>query len=451
MNGRHPKDELLERYVFAPESIQDIEELEAHLRECVKCGEQVALIREFEQELPNAETWRVADALAVSGSVPGWMLEELARARDEDAAARELLEPFLASPAAFQQSAILTDSVFQTAGVVRELVRASEAAREDRPRHALALADAAITIAESFPPTAYHPHVLASLRGQAWRERANALRYVGRYPDVLAAVDAADLAFRAAPVAEFDLARVDFIRGTALWKMERYDAALPFARRSREVFRRYGDVKREVHAGLLEGGILFDALQHREALECFLALEPLAEASDDAATTGYLMNATGAAYQELAEIDRAAVYFRRALSHYEHLGMEIEKLRTSWSIAKLMIPLGSAYLAVVRLREVAAGFDERGSLSDAALVSLDVAEQLVLAGKFDDVAILSRQLIDRFTAAGMLTSALTALQFLREAAESGLITASHIAHVRTFFRRLSDEPALLFDAPPSER
>jgi hypothetical protein len=81
-------------------------------------------------------------------------------------------------------------------------------------------------------------------------------------------------------------------------------------------------------------------------------------------------------------------------------------------------------------------------------VRLDIAEQQVLAEEYDDVVDLCRELIDQFTRAGMLASAITALQYLRDAAGAGCATASDVVYIRTFLTRLKREPELPF-APPS--
>jgi len=69
---------------------------------------------------------------------------------------------------------------------------------------------------------------------------------------------------------------------------------------------------------------------------------------------------------------------------------------------------------------------------------------------FEEVEDLCRTAIRQFETAGVPHSseALTALTFLREAAEQRRATQEIVWHVRTYIKRLPDEPALLFAPAP---
>jgi hypothetical protein len=61
---------------------------------------------------------------------------------------------------------------------------------------------------------------------------------------------------------------------------------------------------------------------------------------------------------------------------------------------------------------------------------------------------LAKHLFDVFTNAGMLTGALSALAYIKEAAAAGTLTTDHLHAVRTFLRRAQRQPDLLFLPPP---
>lgn len=450
MSSPHPDDDMLERYALQPETIADADELESHLRDCTKCGEFVAAVKAFEQHLANPETWQIDATLTGEKRAPRGITDGLRDLRIEDEEGAYLLDPIVGSPVVFERANIQEDRRYFTAGVVRRLARASADAREDQPRHALRLAQTAVFIAERLSSASYDRDLIADLRGTAWRECANALRYLGRNQEALMAIDRGADAFREAPAPEFDLARLTLIRGTVFVNMGHLGEALSQARQCSLIFKKYGDVQRKVDAGFLEGGTLFVMKELRAALALFLALEePIAEL-DDPSTRARLANNLAAVYQELQLPQLAAPYFREAIVLYEHLGFEIEKLRTEWNLALLALQSpGNREDALARLRRVAVGFETRGSLGDAALVKLDVAEQQVLAEEYDEVVDLCRELIEQFMSAGMLASAITALQYLRDAAAVGRATSSDVGHIRTFLTRLKREPELLFAPPPA--
>lgn len=445
----HPDEEKLDRYAFHPEAMGDIESIELHLRDCHECGEYVAAVRAFAEHVSHPESWLVDLTFISKKQTPTQIAKFMEALGIEDEVAALLLQPVVASPAAFREAAVHNDIRFRTAGAVRYLVERSIELRETQPMHAQHLADSAVIIAEQLPPARYARDLLLDLQGNAWCERANALRYLGEYPAALVSIEHARDAFSQSRIAEFDLARVDFIQATILWKMGRHDEALTLVHRSYGVFSAYGDLQREVDCGFLEGGILFETKQYDSALTLFLNLRGPVEDLNHLEARARLANNIAAAYQETGWASLAAPFFFEALRLYESLNLEIERLRTEWSLGLLALrTLGATPDVVSRLRNVAAGFSERGSVSDAALVWLDIAEQQVLVEDYDGIVELARHLIERFTAVGMLTSAVTALQYLREAASSRALSKSDIGHLRSFFQRLGREPEFAF-IPPS--
>lgn len=443
----HPTAETLAAFAVNPQEPSG-REVGTHIGGCEQCRREVASIEAFCKQLAHREMWRAVDAPPGPSSPPPRVAHQFESLRFEDEIAEFLLEPVLNNPETLRAT-LLADTRYRSAGVVRRLIAASESARDESPLRALALADVGVVLAERLDPAHYEPVIFDSVRGAAWRERANVLRTLGRHAEALTAIEQAEEAFRRTPVAEIDLARVDYIRATVLRAMQRYDEALPYARAAGEVFRDFGETIREVHAGLLEGAILFDMHQPRMAVERFRPLLAAAEEIDDGATLGFLHNALGASLQESGDVAEAARHFQQAAALFEHLGMEVERLRTSWSLALVAVRRGDVQRGLTMLTEVACGFDRRGCAGDAALVLLDVAEQHVLAGRNTEVTALCRQLVDRFTAAGMLEGAVLALRYLQEAAAANRATAGTVRHVSQFIRRLEREPALLF-APPQD-
>jgi hypothetical protein len=88
-------------------------------------------------------------------------------------------------------------------------------------------------------------------------------------------------------------------------------------------------------------------------------------------------------------------------------------------------------------------------LTDEALVALDMMDTLHLLARDGEIVVLAAEIIQTFTNAGMLTSALTAFAYLREAAARGAVTPRLTKHVRGFLSDLERQPALLF-CPPNE-
>lgn len=443
----HYDETALQEYLDDPESVADRAALEMHLALCRTCRALLDELRTFDALLSNDGLWESAGP---GGEPP----EEIRVMADllagEDEQAEQLLAPLLVSPASFRRANVTTMPAARTAGVVRRLCTESRELRERQPMHALVLADAAIAIADQLPRERYPDPLIDELRGTAWLERANVLRYLGRYPEGLDATDIAARAFSLSRVAPYSLALVDYLRAVIFVETERAAEALRLVRKAARVFRQFGEDDRYVHAKLVEASVLFDQNRYRQARELFLALVRLAKGLGDATTLARLYGNVANCQLRLHELESAEVYFARALSLYEALGLETERIRTRWNIGCLRIAAGDLADGLARLREARREFEALGIRTDAALVTLDLAEALLATGKAPaarEAAALCGSIVESFTAVGMTGPALTALAFLREAFETGRATPRLVRHVRDYLETRPDQTGSPFLPP----
>jgi len=442
-------DELaLQEYLDDPEAFEGRSDLEMHLAFCRTCNVRLEELRAFEATLSSNELWSVAEAGGEESPPELRVLAELLE--QEEAAAEQLLAPLLSSPASFRRANVTARPEMRTAGVVRRLRAESRALRERQPMHALVLADAAIAISDLLPPRRYPDSLLYDLRGGSWLERANVLRYLGRYPEALDATDIAARAFAQSTVAVFSLALVDYLRAVIFVETERRDEALLLVRKCARVFRQFGEDDRYVHAKIVEASVLFDQNQYRDARDLFVSLVRVAKGLGDAGTLARLYANVANCQLRLHELESADVYFARALSLYEALGLETERIRTRWSIGSLRIANGDIPDGLGRLREARREFEQLGLRSDAALVTLDIAEALLASGTSAgarEAAELCASIVESFTSVGMTGHALTALAFLNEAFEAGRATPALVRHVRHYLETRPDHGGHAFVPP----
>ena len=128
----------------------------------------------------------------------------------------------------------------------------------------------------------------------------------------------------------------------------------------------------------------------------------------------------------------ASGYFAQALSLYEALGLETEKIRTRWGLGRLLLGAGKVDEGIDRLREAKREFDSVGLTNEAAQVTLDIVEALLAGGDSSEVTRLCAGLVESFVAAGMTGNALQALGYLREAVASGRADGALVADVRAY-------------------
>ncbi len=438
MSG-HYDEAALQEYLDDPEAFAGRETLESHLAGCADCRGLLGELRAFDDALAADSLWELAGAAA---NEPPEVLRQLAELLEkEDADAAELLGPRVASPVSFRRANIASIPQMRTAGVVRRLCAESRSLRERQPMHALVVADAAIAIADQLAAPRYPQPVLDELRGDGWHERANVLRYLGRHAEALDALDIAERAYSRSPVAVYWNAIVEYSRAVVFIETGRLDEAVRLARKSARVFRQFGEDERYVHAKILEGAVLFDHSRYREARDLFLELIPVAKNLGDATTLARLYLNVANCQLRLDELVSADAYFARALSLYEALGLETERIRTRWSIGSLRIAAGDVADGLARLREARREFEQLGARSDAALVTLDIAEALLAGGTTAgaaEAAELSSALVKSFTDFGMTGNALTALGFLQEAFAAGRVTPQLVRHVREYLETQPD-------------
>ncbi|HEX8254245.1 MAG TPA: tetratricopeptide repeat protein [Thermoanaerobaculia bacterium] len=448
MTGHY--DELaLQDYLDDPASVEDRAEMELHLALCRSCAELLDELRAFDATLAAESVWELADS--AQEEAPGELRTIAAMIAREDSDAAQLLTPLIASPASFRRANITAVPSMRTAGVVRKLASESRALRERQPMHALVLADAAIALADQLPADKYPETMVDELRGGGWLERANVLRYLGRYAEALDATDIAARAYARSPVSVYSMALIGYLRAVIFVETQRLDEALPLVRKAARVFKQFGEDERYVHAKIVEASVLFDQNRYREARDLFLSLVRVAKGLGDATTLARLYGNVANCQLRLHELESADIYFARALSLYEALGLETERIRTRWSIGSLRIANGDVADGLARLREARREVEELGLRSDAALVSLDIAEALLAAGTASgaqQAAELCSSIIESFTSVGMTGHALTALAFLNEAFASGRATPGMVRHVRHYLETRPDHTGNPF-VPPS--
>ncbi len=444
----HYDDDELAQYAFDPGGVPDREAIEEHLRDCPSCTSQLTFIRSIDDGLRDGEPWDIAKYVSPGFDVS--RLVELAERVDaEDAEADALLAPLLESPLRFVWADVSRKERYRSPGVVRVLCRSALAACEKHPLHALDLANAAVSIAEELPVDVYPSRAVFGLRGMAWKDRANALRYLGRYGEALVSLDEAAAAYQQLHANALELAVVDFVRATVLMSGDQFDEALSSVRRGQPVFLEYQEEARYRHARLLEASILFMKRDMHGARPILTDLYDQAERRADRMLTARAAHNLGLVEMEMGDLALAGEHLATALALYSALELTTEAIRTRWSLARLAAARGDFDSALQRFGVVREEFRERGIIVDEALVALDMADLLLTTGEHETARAIASELFVTFRKAGMMTSALTAIGFLNEAAGQGRLTPRLVRHVRGFLERIQRQPELLF-APPHD-
>jgi tetratricopeptide (TPR) repeat protein len=423
-------------------------DIAAHLKECAQCSAHYAEIQWFDDALSVADTWAYPRNLRrVEDSTRAHLSEIASRLSKETAEAERALGPLMANPLPFIWKDVSRKRGFRTAGAVLILCAAANDACERDPLHALNLADAALAIATSFNEAEHYLAVkVHQLSGHAWKERANALRYLGRFPGALDALDQAKREYDRADANPWDLAIVLYNRGVVFSRSARPEDAEQCADEAAAIFEEVGDRVRFIHARMLRATVRYWRQDFAGARDDYRALLTRAQHEGDELLGARLSSAVANCELDLGDARAAEPALYDALRVFEREGMETEVARIRWALSRVPLVEGHFETAIAGLRASRVEAARLGLANVAAYIALDLVEALVAIGaKLTEVQKLCRELFATFKTAGMVNEALTALAYLREATIARTITPEKVRHVRRFLSRLEDQPTLRFD------
>jgi tetratricopeptide (TPR) repeat protein len=439
----HYSDDELAWHALRPSG-----DIAAHLAECTDCAARYADIQRFDEDLSSIGTWTEPRNLRNIEDVARSHLREIARRlANETAEAERSLGKLVSNPLPFIWKDVSRKRGFRTAGAVRVLCLAANDACERDPLHALNLADAAVAIAASFSDTEHYLGIkVHQLLGHAWKERANALRYLGRFPAALDALDHAKRAYERADANPFDLAVLLYMRGVVLSRSARADGAEKCADEAAKIFQATGDRVRYLHARMLRATVRYSQQNFASARDDYRQLLIEARQERDDLLAARLSSAAARCELELGNAKSAEADLLDALRVFEHHNMVTEVARLNWALARVPLVEGRFEVAIVKLRTARLEADRLGLATVVAYVTLDLVEALVATdARLPEVQKLCRDVFTTFKASGMVNEALTALAYLREATRARTLTPEKVRRVRRFLIQFEEQPTLRFD------
>ncbi len=439
----HYDDEALFQYAEGTSPIAG--EIESHVSACERCSSEIGSHREIVEALQTDTTWNDPAPAPRQFVVDVASFAEKARQEDEHAAA--LCDDVLSGPPAWWRQRLRKAENVYTAGMVRQLLDRMRQLINSSPANALQVTAMAIEIANALDIAAYPCDYVIKLRAQACRDHAYVLAFMGRNVEAIDFADRSKRLFDQVPMPEYDLARLALVKANILRWVDRVEEAIVLTREAAETFLRFGDAPRYINARITEGVMLYVSGAVEKALAVWSSLEnhPALEPSSAPLLSLNIANC----YGDLHQPERAVEYLQRCIPEFEMLGMETERTRSRWTLGRMLMTAGKLHDAAPILRTSWREFEQLELVGDAALAALDLAETLLTVGETEEVPAICRDVITRFTSAGMASRALTALSFLREAVAIGQATPVLVRHVSAFLRELPAEQPRLFAPPPA--
>jgi len=195
--------------------------------------------------------------------------------------------------------------------------------------------------------------------------------------------------------------------------------------------------------------VLFYRREFAPAADVFEQLRAYAKANDDAIGMARHSYNMATCFLELGDGMRAAPLLLDARKTFKERDVRTWLVRTDWMLGVLARVTGRFEESIALLRAAKEASEALALPEEAAHITLDLIESLLLAGSTREISSLCSEVMRYFRRSGRLRQALTAAAFLKEAAAHGNVRVETVRHVRSFVQRLERQPDLLF-APPAD-
>ena len=306
-------------------------------------------------------------------------LETAERLKNERAAAGAVLETLEATPPA-EWPTLATRPEFQTNAALEKLGDEVRRRLDRNPREALALAELATAIADGLPETAYPTVTLAQIRAMAWKDRANALRFMGRIPETFDALKHADQILEKHVALGLDRAVVDLVKALTLLNTGDCEEARALAITCGSVFLAHGDLTRALQAGEIEAHVLFEKQQYADAYPLFKSLIDVAHAIADGDAEARCHHNAGYCAIFLNDLKSANIHLSEAISKFNDLGKAIAGIRAQWGAGQVLIGRGQIDAGLRHLYAARDAFAQHELYEESGLSGLSIAEALLSRG-----------------------------------------------------------------------
>ncbi len=416
---------------------------DAHVPACDTCSGTMESFRDLAGALHDTSVWDERELPeAPKPETTNLLRAFAATTKAEDAAAGLIVARLLAEPSLLDQN-----PQWRTAGVVRRLLKVVDDKNFSEPKLAADWAKVAVNVAESLDAKRYPFDTVTKLRATAWRELAYALYYIGSYNASLEALDRTDQLLSECAISDYDGARAGLVRAQVYGEVERFDAAIALAESARGVFRRFNDIGREAAADSTMGALLMHTRRFAQALAIQKSLA--ANARLDSTSRAFALHNTAVCHWELSQLEEAKFVFVQAIGEFERLGIATMRAKARWLLGQVLLAEQRYEQALTIFSALRQEFQDLGMPQDVALVSIDAAEALFTLDRRTEVVHLCQAAMEYFSKAGLAYTqgALTALAYLKEAAEARTLTPRALGDLRMYFELLPKRPELLFAYP----
>jgi tetratricopeptide (TPR) repeat protein len=426
MNNDHLDEWAFIAFLDSDAEMLDLAKAREHLASCSSCAHELEEFRSMYTALRDQEVWSLVDG-SERITVPEDIRFLHARMSHEAKTAEQMLAVLTGMPVSEWIEFIAARPADWSSGLMKAIASAARAEMDRDASRALAMIDTGLWVAQR---SRYATESIAV--GDLWKERANALLELGRYPEALDALQQAEAAFELQPVPAFDLALVNWARANVLFRSGSYREAEIEVADAISVLDEYGDVVRVAQARVLKAGLRYAQGHFAEAKAQWLALQEVMEQLGDRSSLARIRSNVACCDVLLGDLPAARQAAAEALRTFDEAGMRTEMIRTRWAFARILMKSGYADAALDELTQAAADFDVQQMAVDAARVRLDIVAELLRRTSWSEARELAASLVEEFATRRTAGSELQALLYLQRAVENESATPETAQFVSEF-------------------
>jgi len=368
-------------------------------------------------------------------------VETAKRMKTERATAEEVVRQLLRNTPVAEWPQLADREELRNSGALERLGCESRDLLERKPQEALAIAELATTIADSLPEDTYPAAVLAQVRAGAWKDRANALRYVSRPDEAYQAISRAEKTLMGHSALVVDRAVVDLVKAMVVWELGDCITAHELLANAEEVFAAVGDSTHMQHARLINAGVLYKEERFAEARTAYEALMQSAREANNSEMVARLHNNLGHCKTHLGDYASANVHFSDAIALFTDLGFRAEAIRTQRGAGQLLVEKGQKTSGIAHLKAARSAFMEFGMVRDAALCGLRMAEAFLADGEVDAARAVTRDIARDFIEARFSNESIDMLFGLEQTIAAKSASPESIRNVHGFIATVAEHVA----------
>jgi tetratricopeptide (TPR) repeat protein len=335
----------------------------------------------------------------------------------------------------------------RNSGTLDRLSREVAASLEKDPASALAMSNLATTIAETLPADNYPPIVTAQIRAHAWKDRAQALSYVGRDAEALEAIERAESLLAPFSAVAHDRAVVRLVKAIVLQHLKQWDESLALLKECLKVFSDHRDSKRVLHCGMTEAMLLHRRGEYQRSHDVLEQLLPVARTAGDIDSIAAIHQNIGTDLLNLDEFTAANIHFSEAVRHFNDSGRKIEAARAEMNIGKLFVRKWQAEPAMSHLAAAREVFERSEMPEETGMCGALMMEAMLLRGNDAQARSIAGELASQLRGTRVSRQALEAINYVDHAIEAHDDALAAVRHVHEYFETLLTDPDRQFAAP----